>query len=223
MALPSNIRDRFGEAGTLSATTPFVSGIPRSPARIVHQNGKLQPYRPLQIFGKLFENLARVTTPEELLSFIEKFGPLTKEGLNPSKGDEVHHVLDHAKQMQLLIDAYRMGKKAEIKNILGPKGRPLGDGPLGDVQATLVFDPITERPRLQFAPQNLLNAIWFQLGEYLGDEPNLMECQHCGATFERGPRGTRRDGAKFCTDAHKTDFHSRKRSKYELIPMREAE
>lgn len=202
--------DPRGENGTLPAALS-INISTRKPLRIVHRNGKLRRYWPLRDYNKLYDQFSRIATAQELLSFVERFGPLSIGGLNPDEGDNVTHLLVHAKQMRSLIEAYRTGRTKEIAKILGPKGLPLGDGPIGDVKATLVFDQVTQKPRLQFIPRNLLNAIWLQLGEHLSGDLNLMECRFCGKTFERGP-GHRRADSKFCSDEHKAAFHSKQRS-----------
>jgi hypothetical protein len=209
-SLSSSAVDPRGETGTYNATN-FRAITLRKPLRIVHCDGKLRPYAPLKNYSKLFEPFSRVSSAEELLSFIEKFGPLSDEGRDPSLGDNVVDLLAHAKQMRLLLHVFGTGQKKQIAKILGPKGRPLDESHIGDVRATLVFDPVTQIPRLQFIPRNLLNAIWLQLGEYLGGDPNLMVCRLCGQTFERGP-GHRRADATFCSDEHKAEFHSKRRS-----------
>jgi hypothetical protein len=210
--MPNGVVDPYGEAGTLTASFVGFATLPE-PARIAHRDGKLQTYRPLTDFPKLFDQFARATTKEALLSFIAKFGPLTNEGRNSEVGDNVIDLLKHARQMQLLISAYSAGQKEAVPKIIGPKGLPLDRGALADIQARLVFEPVTEKPRLQFTPKHLLGALWLQLGEYLGGEPNLMDCRHCGSTFERGPGTGRRGDAMFCSVQHKTDFHSLKRSR----------
>jgi hypothetical protein len=203
--------DPRGEAGTLTAS--FVGyATPIRPARIAHRDGNLKPYWPLKDFPKLFDQFSRVNTPEKLLSFVKMFGPLTNEGRLARVGDYVIHLLDHTRQMRLLIDARCAGREKEIAKIVGPKGLPLDQGAIGDVQARLVFDPVTERPTLQFTPKHLLSALWLQLAEYLGGEPNLFECRHCGETFERGVGTDRRGDAKYCSDAHREVFNSKKRS-----------
>ena len=203
--------DPRGETGTLTDHLSRNISV-RKPRRIVHRNGKLRRYWPLRDYDRLYNQFSRVASPEELRSFIEKFGPLSTEGRNPEGGDNVIHLLDHAKQMRLLLDAYATGRTKEIAKLLGPKGLPLGDGPIGDVKAIIVFDSVTEKPRLQFIPRNLLNAIWLQLGEHLGGNLNLIECRLCGKMFERGVGTTRRADAEFCSDQHRIEFNSKKRS-----------
>jgi hypothetical protein len=203
----------FGEAGTHTAhTTMYLT--PARPQRIVRCGGDLQLYQPLKIFkdGRLAFDFAEVQSPEDLLGFVKKFGPLTTEGRNPALGDNVEHVRWHAGQMRELIRAYCTGRNKTIAGILGPKGMPLSESAAADVQVRLVFDAATKKPTVQLVPRNLLNAIWIQLAEYLADTPDLALCEYCGEPFARGP-GRRRGGAKFCTEQHKIDFHSRERSR----------
>jgi hypothetical protein len=209
LPVPSSSVDPRGEAGTLYLAT-YTVGISRQPARIVYRGSGLQSYRPLEHFPKLFETFSKVITPEDLLSFVKRFGPLTHEGVD-GRGDNVEHLLPHAKQVRILIDAYVGERRREIAAILGPKGIPLAEAPIGDVRVEPVFDPATGTLRLQFVPRNLLNAIWFKLAEYLGGNPNLAECPYCGQRFERGRATGLRSDAKFCSEPHRIAFNSKNR------------
>jgi hypothetical protein len=219
LPVPTGPVDPREEAGTL-ALAIYTVGVPRQPARIVYRGNGLQPYRPLDHFPrKLFETFSNVASSEDLLTFVKRFGPLTHEGID-GRGDNVEHVLPHARQMKLLIEACRRGRRQDIAVILGPKGVPLADAPIGDVRVEPIFDPATGTLKLRFVPKNLLNAIWFKLGEWLGGEPNLADCPHCGKTFERGgATGVRKD-ARYCSEAHRIAFNSKKRSRPELSRAR---
>ena len=51
------------------------------PARVVGKGGPLRPYRPLDKFPDLFKIFVKIPrTPEGVLEFISKFGPLTLSG-----------------------------------------------------------------------------------------------------------------------------------------------
>src|SRR5437016_5617229 len=59
----------------------------RQPSRIVRNGGKLEPYEPLKI-ERLFERFSRMKTRDDVLEFVETYGPLTQSGLR-GKGDIV--------------------------------------------------------------------------------------------------------------------------------------
>jgi hypothetical protein len=155
-------------------------------------------------------------TPQGALEFVEKFGPLTKRGLNENEGDDVQDIIAHATQIGRLLDAFERGNKTEVGRTLGPKGRELGGSPFSSIEARLVFDPADDAPKLQFTVSNLLTALWFQVGQSLAGGSTLRKCQHCHALFEVGPGTGRRLDAKFCSDKHRIDFNSRKRTREKL-------
>src|SRR5437899_3337524 len=58
-------------------------------AWIVRNGGSLLPYEPLSPkIGNLFERFSRIKTEEDVLKFVETYGPLTQNGLR-GKGDIV--------------------------------------------------------------------------------------------------------------------------------------
>jgi hypothetical protein len=59
---------------------------------------------------------------------------------------------------------------------------------------------------------SLLNALWFEAGEFLTRDAQVRECMYCGGWFETGPGIGRRADAKFCSDEHRIAFNSLKRS-----------
>jgi hypothetical protein len=205
------------EGATLLASAVQFIAVPRRPARIVRHGGELVSYRPLDKYERLYSVFAKIAvTPQGVLEFVEKFGPLTTRGLNENEGDDVQDIIAHATQIGRLLDAFEVGNKTEIARTLGPKGRELGGSPLSAIEARLVFDPAEDAPKLQFTVSNLLTALWFQVGQSLAGGINLRKCQHCHALFEVGPGTGRRLDAKFCSDNHRVDFNSRKRTREKL-------
>ena len=58
-----------------------IMGRAAKPARIVRRGGKLLPYHPFDKVDGLYKIFAQLgTTGEELLDFVNRFGPLTEEG-----------------------------------------------------------------------------------------------------------------------------------------------
>ena len=58
------------------------------PARIIRNGGELQSYRPLEIPNLVGRFIRMATSESGLLAFIEKYGPLTFDGLR-GEGDNV--------------------------------------------------------------------------------------------------------------------------------------
>src|SRR5215471_8979725 len=72
---------------------------------IKRRGGKLQAYRPLELFPKLYGQFARINTPEQLMEFVERFGPLTNEGRDPRAGDPIGPLLEQSSSMRTVIAA----------------------------------------------------------------------------------------------------------------------
>ena len=62
--------------------------------------------------------------------------------------------------------------------------------------------------RFQIMPTDLMQALWFQLGEVLASNIKLSSCLQCGKLFEVGVGSGRRADAKYCSDEHRTLYHS---------------
>jgi len=219
--LPSEKSQSFStlpaEGGTLLASAPKLIRVLGRPERIVRRGGELVPYRPLDKYERLYSVFAKIAvTPQGALEFVEKFGPLTKRGLNKNEGDDVQDIIAHATQIWRVLDAFERGNKTEIARTLGPKGRELGGSPLSAIEVSFVFDPGDDEPKLQFTVSNLVTALWFQVGQSLAGGTNLRKCQHCHVLFEIGPGTGRRLDAKFCSDNHRIAFNSRKRTRAKL-------
>src|SRR4051812_14717961 len=77
------------------------------PARIVRKGGELELYRPLLLYGgiPLLKNFTREISPQGMLEFVEKFGPLTRSGLDPDSGDGIPMLLKSAENMRGLLHA----------------------------------------------------------------------------------------------------------------------
>jgi hypothetical protein len=60
---------------------------------------------------------------------------------------------------------------------------------------------------------SLINGLWLQLASEVSGGAAFRLCERCGELFETGPRTGRRADSKFCSDAHRIEFNSRKRSK----------
>lgn len=157
---------------------------PVEPARIIRKGGALQSYRPLDRFPNLFRQFIETAKSEKgVLEFVEKFGPLTNQGLR-GKGDIVLDMVDQAKAMM----------------------RP-GSMHLNKLSASIVQDH--NEMRLKVSPACLLDALWLQLAQA---NIRSRECRYCHEPFLAGVAVGRRRDAKFCSDECRIAFNSLKRS-----------
>jgi hypothetical protein len=175
------------------------------PARIVRRGGKLVPYRPFDKVDRLYRIFASLgTTGEELLDFVNRFGPLTEYG-NQECGEEVLFALSAASVMRDLLSC-SAGERATYFSQFGEKGVAWSR-----IDVALTFNPMSNKPQFRFTPPTLINALWLELGRALSSDASIRNCLHCGGWFEAGPGTGRREDAKFCSDAHRIAFNSRKR------------
>jgi len=154
------------------------------PSRIVRNGGELQSYRPLEIhnLAGLFIKMARSETG--VLEFVEKFGPLTSDGLR-GKGEIVFEIIDQAEAM------VRYGTKG-----------------LGRFKAWIEID--NEGMRLKVQPTSLLDALWLLLAQ---TNTRSRVCRQCRTPFPIGVAVGRRRDAKFCSDDCRIKFNSLERSR----------
>jgi hypothetical protein len=168
-----------------------------------------QSWRPLastDLLFKIFANIA--STPDGVLKFVSRFGSLTYEGWDPTKGEPVNSVMRDADHMRQVLRFWDGRQKQP--HLLGP---PPSTGPSRALDAMVVWDPATEALKWEFRPKTLLDALWLQLGQALTVGAEIRQCEHCGDWFEVG-RGTgRRLDSKFCSDEHRIAFNSLKRSR----------
>ncbi|WP_438279124.1 hypothetical protein [Nitrobacter sp.] len=153
------------------------------PARIVRNGGRLAPCQPMKI-EKLFERFSRLTTAEQILKFVETYGPLTAQGLR-GKGDVVLDVLDEAEHM-------RRG----VSKALG--------------KLNVAIDTLHGETRLTVSPASLLDAIWLQFAQ--ANVPS-RECPQCNKRFLFGAAAGLRKDAKFCSSDCQKRYNSLKRSR----------
>jgi hypothetical protein len=194
---------------TLVGPLTLLGTPPLKPQRIVRCGGKLKPYHPLSEFDALFKQFVNdATTPGGALDFVQRFGPLTHDGLDANYGEPVLPVIEHAKAMRRVLDAYSAGRVAQA---IGT-GVGFGRTELTRIDAALVTDPATKSPRLQLTVRDLLAALWIQLAQAVSSGAAIKQCKQCGELFETGPGTGRRADAEFCSDDHRIAFHSVKRS-----------
>jgi hypothetical protein len=188
--------------------------------RIMPNGGERLSTRPMEI-PDIYRIFANVDSAERLLEFVEKFGMLWNfedakqvrlyqdpdEGSKLVKWDNIDDagmpVGIFLKQAALFHDALSLKTEgseqlaAFLKSIKIPK--------FGDL--SLVPDRVFGA-RFQIRPLNLMDALWLQLGQVLASGIKLSTCLQCGQLFEVGAGSGRRADAKFCSDEHRTLYHS---------------
>jgi hypothetical protein len=167
--------------------------------------GKLTSY-PLAKFPTLYLEFARLKTPEDVIDFFNKFGPLMDAGLKPTVGERISRTLELAQTVRDLLSDNRNRPKL-LAALFGVDGKPIGR-----LLVWLVSDEATGALRLRLAPPNLLEALWLQLAQKILGNATVKTCIHCGKWFEVGPGTGRRLDAKFCSDEHRILHNSKKRT-----------
>jgi len=178
------------------------------PLHVYRRGDKLASYRPLEVFDSLYAKFAKVYTADDVLFFIERFGPLTRDGFDTAKGELVDGVLAHADAMRDLF-RFSSGDRARRAKVIAS----LQLNPFSELEVTLELDAAIEGLKLRLSPTSLLDAIWLQCAQELLGGATVRQCRSCGGWFETGPRTGRRADAKFCSDEHRIAFNSLNRSK----------
>jgi hypothetical protein len=162
-----------------------------------------QPLDTSQTLFRVFANEA--TTPEGVLDFVQKYGPLTMYGND--QGDRVPEVIRRAEIM-----------RDTLKWMSAQPQRPMPSedtffGPGVALQAWLDWDRGSRKPVWKLRPTTLIDGLWLQFAQAVTRGIELRACTHCGDLFETGIGTGRRLDAKFCSDEHRIAFNSLKRSK----------
>jgi hypothetical protein len=168
------------------------------PIRIVGKGGKAESIRPLDENKTLFKTFSEIKSPDDVLDFVNRFGPLTGDtGVVP----------------EILHEAERMSKFVKAKKNAGATVRAYF--PLVRPTVYLSIDRVKDSSNLKLVPSTLLDALFLQLADSVSSGAELRQChyEHCKEWFEVGPGTGRRLDAKFCSDEHRTAHHNRRKGK----------
>jgi len=215
---------RLVKKGSLPGARPTIDTImPNGGARIL--------IHPMEV-QNLYEIFSYINSAEGLLGFVQRFGLLAayegkKVKVYHSESDKWHHyegmpVRVHLKQAALFREALELKAKGpeHLAAFLESNSGPPNESQHPVITAILksripfglgILDLIADRTlgaRFQIKPTSLMQALWFQLGEVLTSNVRLSTCLHCGQLFEAGVGTGRRADAKFCSDEHRTLYHS---------------
>jgi hypothetical protein len=197
--------ESLDEESVIAVAVSALHGRPIRPDRIVRRGGNLKTNRPFEQVPGLFRLFSKLaTTPEGLLEFVTRFGPMLPHG-NRQDGEDSLTGLSAAQTMSELLQDYAQDPRTCFLRF--------GEQGLGwsRIDVYFAFNPVTGRPQFKFTPPSLLHALWFELGEFLARDAQVRECLHCGGWFETGPGTGRRADAKFCSNDHRIAFNSLKR------------
>ena len=186
---------------------PFVK-----PQRILRAGGSLIPYRPVEMLDQIFNAYINTEpTPEGLLGFINRFGPLTRRGLDENFGEPLDFAINNLKCTVSLIEAFGQTAKADqrraVTKLLGADGIELYG-----IKVRVLFDEQTQTLRTEQVAKDLTAALWLRLLEVQASDIVMRKCGHCGAWFTAGLGTGRHLNARFCTDEHRVAFNSLKRT-----------
>jgi hypothetical protein len=179
---PEWVRDEQ-PAGRLEKNGPRISG------HIVGKGGKLKmEHVDLSQWPRAFEKFAEINTPNGLLEFVTKHGPLY---LRPQ------YVLPLLKQARRMRGLMRGGT-------IEPYIRHLS--------ARLYKDRETGELEISITPSCLLDALWLQFQQSQSSGAVFRRCPHCKIQFAAGGNSGRRSIAEFCSEEHRKRFNSLARS-----------
>jgi hypothetical protein len=207
---------------------------------ITGRSGQLVKTRPFdrnKLVFKAFESMAK--SPEGLLKFVNAYGLLDapaydvaiphggvtrkfysaeafREGpegrLEAVRSTKGENVADHLETARVFRDVLRQSSQSwdNVPRRLGKElYNRLSDESLGEVR--LFGDP-KRGFRLALIANSLMHGMWLQLARSISGGAGFRICELCGGPFEVGPNTGRRADSKFCSDAHRREFNSRKRS-----------
>lgn len=186
--------DLENPAGRLEKGGPWISG------HIVGKSGKGGKLEMKQVhlnqWPRAYEEFANVQTPDGLLAFVVRHGPLYLSR------QDVLPLLKQAKQMRQCMRG----------GTIGPYGRHLS--------ARLYKDQETCKLEISITPSCLLDALWLQFQYSQSSGADYRRCLACNNLFAVGGNSGRRQFAKFCSDEHRKRFNSLARSNPKLREKR---
>jgi hypothetical protein len=177
---------------------------------VVARTDERELYRPLEI-PTLWRSFANVRSIDDFLRFTNQYGPL---GRYPDGSESAHDALKQASRMRSLIAlADRNPKK--IASIYESSLREAGrSNDIGEVD--IIPDPV-KGVRVRIRIGSLIVGMEYQFALELlktrSGDIRLRECEYCGDWFATGQGTGRRLDSTFCSDQHRIDFNSRKRSR----------
>jgi hypothetical protein len=183
--------------------------------------GKLSAYRPLDDYGhELIKRLVAVNDEESPLRFVSSFGLLDgpngpkpySPGDTPEevyrKGVSVRSVIDHADDARAYLDIALGGQREALDWVKENDGAvPVW------LEVDIAADKAGKALRMRYRVRTLKDAIMLEQSLMLTAGASWRICRMCSRPFPAGPGQDRNLNSLFCSEEHKTEFHSKDRSK----------
>ena len=185
-------------------------------ARIVRNGGRLHAYEPAKV-ASLLKKFMVIRSPQQLLAFVNSYGPLTLEGFI---GDGESFADSHRRTLWSLQDGegieIGLEEASAYRDLIANKGRTKFIAKRIE-QYSMVYQfkvAPDSRNRLRFVaePRSLLDLLRLSIVQSLMGASSYMQCRFCAEFFERGIGTSRRADAQFCSDQHRIRFNSQRRS-----------
>jgi hypothetical protein len=207
---------------------------------IVNCGGELIRTRPLESKDRLFMVFSNLTNADKLLEFVKQNGLLyqpsytgpawahvtgamkclfhadveanlgRRDRSSSSRGESVADLLSTAALFKKVMLQSTKGWKRVPQSLdfeLSSRFREKSLGEMG------LYGDRGRGFRHTFTTNSLMNGLWLQLAGDVSGGAVFRECAKCGGVFETGPGTGRRADSKYCSDRHKIEFNSRKRTK----------
>ena len=123
-----------------------------------------------------------------------------------TEGEDVAEHLETAKLFRDFLRQSEKGLSRAPPTLARAVNAKLAQNPLGEIN-------LRHRFRMAMIANSLIAGMWLQLAQKLSGSAKFRFCELCGAPFEVGPGTGRRGDAQFCSDTHRIEFNSRKRTK----------
>jgi hypothetical protein len=207
---------------------------------IIGNGGKLVPFSPFDGNDSVFSDFASVTSLPSLLHFVEQYGLLDEpaygvkvdrgrttkisypavheRGFTEIKdsptleGEDVDPHLYTAKLFREILEQSGKGWRRTPSALAHSIAESLHEEPLGEI--SLAGDR-GHGFRMVLTANSLMDGLWLQLGQKVAGLAKFQVCElpSCRQVFEVGSSSGRRLDARFCSDSHRIEFNSRKRTK----------
>lgn len=186
--------------------------------RVVRNGGPLQKYQPEKI-ERLFDEFLLVRTPADLLQFVSCRGPLTRDGFYLEASDDHFRELDERFSSSNEGEELHLGleRAGRFRDVLKEKQRPSRVARSFEAfqlerYQVQIFPDVKRGIQFKFFPENLLDYLTLRLAHAVLALPAYSSCLCCGDFFAKGVGTKRRGDAQFCSDQHRIDYNSQKRS-----------
>jgi hypothetical protein len=210
---------------------------------IVANGGRLKHTQPLDGIDGLYKVFSKVRTPNELLKFVEAHGllydhsyrgsfqsSLVEKWMDSSDDStmgrykrQIARASGGAPKMERVSEHLQTAELFRRIMMQAQKGWRRAPEPLSlEMSLRLdrkqlgvigLRDNISRGFSPTFTANTLMDGLWLQLAGNISGGAAFRSCARCGELFETGPRTGRRADSKFCSDAHRIEFNSRKRTK----------